>query len=114
MVQESSVLHHKHIRKRIHQKHEPFPHPVAWKRWLDKGIYVVGIAIPIMTIPQVLKIWLEQSAAGISILTWSVYFLGSIFWLVYGIAHKEKPIIVMHTLLIILNGLIVAGALLYS
>jgi uncharacterized protein with PQ loop repeat len=75
---------------------------------------VISIAVPIMTIPQVLKIWTEKSAAGISVLTWSVYFVGSIFWLTYGIAHREKPIIVMHILLIILNGLIVAGALVYG
>jgi len=44
-------LHHFHRRKRIYQKHEPYPHPDKWKRFMDHAIYCVGVFGPIMTIP---------------------------------------------------------------
>ena len=107
-------LHHLHRRKRIHYKHEPYPHPHKWKRILDKTIYAVGIAGPIITIPQITKIWLEENATGLSLTAWCGYTCFSVIWLLYGIAHKEKPIIVTNTAVIITNGLVTLGVILYG
>jgi len=38
-------------------KEEPYPHPNKWKRLMDKLIYFAGVLGPIMTIPQLSKIW---------------------------------------------------------
>ncbi len=35
--------HHIHLRKQASKKLEAYPHPVRWKRWLDRTIYVVGV-----------------------------------------------------------------------
>ena len=43
-------LHHFHTRKRIHQKHEIYPHPDRWMNFMDKAIYVMGVFGPLMTI----------------------------------------------------------------
>ena len=107
-------LHHLHKRKRIYLKHEPYPHPDKWKRLVDKFIYVVGILGPIMTVPQIMKVWIERNAAGISVTTWLAYTIMSFFWIIYGIIHKEKPIIVSSGLLFITNLLVVVGTLVYS
>ena len=107
------ALHHYHRRKRIHQKHEPYPHPDKWKRLMDKFIYVVGVAGPILTLPQLIKIWVEKNAAGVSAISWAGFLVAAVFWLMYGILHKEKPIIFTYTLWIILDGLVVAGVLIY-
>ena len=69
MFKHTSPLHHLHTRKRIHLNHEKFPHPDKFKRFLDKVIYAVGIIGPIMTIPQITKIWFEQNADGVSVIT---------------------------------------------
>ena len=99
MVHPDSVgTHHYHRRKRIHQGHEEYPHPDAIKRVMDKMIYFVGVAGPIMTLPQLFKIWVEKNAAGISVISWITYLVLGIFWLSYGIMHKEKPIIVNYIL----------------
>ena len=63
-------LHHFYKRKRIYQKLEPYPHPNKWKRLMDKLIYAVGIFGPVMTIPQLTKIWLDKNAAGVSAISW--------------------------------------------
>ncbi len=107
-------LHHFHVRKRIHQKYEKFPHPNKLKRIVDKLIYGITFFGIIMTLPQLQKIWLEHNAAGVSALSWSAYSIASAFWLTYGILHREKPIIFANFFYLILNSLVVVGTLIYS
>lgn len=110
----SPGFHHFHKRVRIHQKHEPYPHPNKWKNLMDRLIYFVAAFGIIMTIPQVARVWFEQNAAGVSAVSWFAYTLTSMFWLTYGIMHKEKPIIFTYFLWVIMNLLVAVGALLYS
>jgi len=107
-------LHHFHRRKRIHQKHETYPHPHKWKRFLDKIIYAVGVAGPIITIPQIIQIWVHHHAEGVSIISWTGYTVFAVIWLFYGIAHKEKPIIVTYIAVIIANCMVTLGVILYG
>lgn len=106
-------LHHIHKRKVIHQRFEPYPHPVRWKQILDKIIYAAGIAGPIITIPQIITIWHHHNAEGVSLFSWTGYLVLSAIWLVYGIAHKEKPLIVMYSTNIIVQLFVVIGIMLY-
>jgi len=110
MVQESHGMHHAHKRKRRND----YPHKEPWKRFLDKAIYVVALTGVVMTVPQVYKIWVGQNAAGVSALSWGVYGIVAVFWLLYGIAHKEKPIIVTNVFWILLDISIVIGTMLYG
>jgi len=114
MVHETHGLHHFHIRKRIHHKFEKYPHPDKFKRIMDKLIYVVGVVGPIMTIPQLMKIWIDKNASGVSAISWGAYLITAIFWLVYAILHKEKPLILTYSLWIVLEALILIGTLLYG
>jgi uncharacterized protein with PQ loop repeat len=107
-------LHHFHTRKRIHQKHEQYPHPDKWKRFMDKAVYAVGALGPLLTVPQLIKIWIDKNAAGVSVVSWSGFILYGFFWLAYGIMHKEKPIIFTYTLWIIFQAFIVIGAVIYG
>ena len=70
--------------------------------------YVVGIAGNLAVIPQLIKAW-QSSAPGMSVLTWVFFIVTASVWLVYGIRHKQKPLIVSTTASIIFNFLIVAG-----
>lgn len=109
-----SGLHHFLSRKFLYQKLEPYPHPEKYKRILDKIVYVAGIAGPVMTIPQVLIIWMEKNASGTSLITWISYTIITFFWLLYGLAHKEKPIIISNALWIVFEIVIVIGIYMYS
>ena len=110
----ANSFHHLHKRERIHKKHEKYPHSNKWKNLLDKVIYFIAIVGPLISIPQVLKIWSEQTAEGLSLFTWSGYLFGGFFWLAYGIMHKEKPIILTNCLWIIINIGIISGILIYG
>ncbi|MFC1723194.1 SemiSWEET family sugar transporter [Nanoarchaeota archaeon] len=109
MVQHSHGMLHHHVKKR----HEPYPHPEPVKRVVDKLVYLFAFLGPIMTLPQVWKIWSLKTAAGVSLLSWSWYLIAGGFWLAYGIMHKDKPIIITNVLYIILEIFIVIGIVVY-
>ncbi len=112
-MERSKGLHHFHKRKRIHVKHEKYPHPNKLKNLMDRFIYVVVFIGPLFTIPQIYKIFVEQNATGVSVFTWGTYSLGSFFWLMYGVMHKEKPIIITNILWGIMNFSVMVGAVMY-
>lgn len=114
MVKSDSGLHHMHKRKRIHQKLEPYPHPDKLKRALDKAIYPIAVIGPLLTIPQILKIWIGQNAVSISLFSWTAFTIPAAVWILYGIAHKEKAIILCNTAWILSYILVISGALLYG
>jgi len=114
MATQTKGLEHYHLRKRIHQKHEPYPHPDKVKRIFDKIIYVAVIVGPIMNLPQLFKIWMYQNASGVSFVSWISFSIISVLWLIYGVLHKNKPIIFMNFALMIIQALIALGTLLYG
>ena len=69
---------------------------------------------PLVTLPQVITIWISHDVSGVSALTWGSYAVVAAFWLVYGFLHKEKPIIIVNAALIILQISIVVGIFLYG
>jgi uncharacterized protein with PQ loop repeat len=106
-------LHHRDLRKRLYKNLEKYPHPDKFKRVFDKFIYVVAFITPIANIPQLFNIWYLRDGSGVSVLSWASFTCISVIWLIYGIIHKEKPIIIMNSLLIFAQGLITIGALIY-
>ncbi len=114
MTYDGHGLHHAHRRKRIAQKKEKFPHPDKLKRFTDRGIYFIGIFGPLMTLPQLVKVFAQQNAGGLSLLTWVAYLFCASFWLAYGFMHREKPIIFTYTLWILLDIAIIVGIFMYG
>ena len=108
---ENIARHHIHKRKEIHTKNQ---NPKKFKKTIDYLIYAVAILAPIMTIPQVLKIWVYQNASGISLISWTSYLIFAFVWLSYGIVHKEKPIIITNILWIIMKIFVVIGTIKYG
>jgi uncharacterized protein with PQ loop repeat len=101
-----------HIRAR--KKHSQLKEGTKVARFIDKMIYVVAIATPLMTIPQVWEVWVNKTVMGVSIATWIGYLLASVCWLVYGKLHRDKPIIYTQTLWIIFSAMVVVGLMVYT
>ncbi len=106
--------HHLSLRKRMHERLEPYPHPDAFKRFLDKIMMGVALIGPLATIPQVYPVFMTQDTKGLSLVTWTVWVLLSCVWLVYGLLHKEMPIVLSNIIYIILQGAVVVAILLYN
>lgn len=105
-------LHHLSLRQKC-SKLEPYPHPNRMMRVLDSMIYFVAVITPVMTIPQIAKIWVDQNVSGISVITWSTYLLATVFWLLYGIVHRAKPIIFSNGIWVVIHAIIITGVVLY-
>ena len=81
---------------------------------IDWLIYSAVVTSPIFTVPQALDIYSSKSATDVSLLTWAAYTYASLLWLIYGIKHKEVPLIVLNSVIFILDLVIVAGIIMYS
>jgi uncharacterized protein with PQ loop repeat len=104
---------HLHLRKRKARTLEPYPATSPWKRLLDRIIYAAGIVGPAMSIPQIVLIYSTKNATGLAPESWLVWCVLNIPWILYGIVHKETPIVMTYTLWFFCNGLIFVGAVLY-
>lgn len=81
---------------------------------IDKVIYLVGVFGVAVYIPQLAKVWTEKNVSGLSLLSWAGITTGSVIWLLYGIAHKQKPIVIINFLLAIIQLAIVLGIIYFS
>ena len=62
--------------------------PSRSDRVLRRMLGSMSVFTMLMTIPQVLTIWVGQQAAGVSILSWSVYFASRFFG--FGSAYRSE------------------------
>jgi uncharacterized protein with PQ loop repeat len=74
----------------------------------------LSIFTMVMTIPQVLAIWVGHRAAGISMVSWGAYLVSAAVWLWYGLQKRDKNIYLPCLGWIILDGAVIVGALLYG
>ena len=109
-----SPLRHLHLRRRAQLKKDPYPHPDSRIHLLDNIVFICGIVGPMLAIPQILRIYLEQNAMGVSPVSWGLFATFDVPWVLYGIVHKEKPIAIAYTLWLIMNTMVFIGALMYS
>jgi uncharacterized protein with PQ loop repeat len=68
----------------------------------------------LMTVPQVLTIWVGREAAGVSVLSWSAYLLSAVLWFWFGIYKRDKNIYIPCIGWIALDGAVIVGALVYG
>jgi MtN3 and saliva related transmembrane protein len=63
---------------------------------------VAGFLTTAAFVPQVWKTWKNKSATDLSLAMFSVFSLGVLCWLVYGIMIAEAPIIFWNIITLIL------------
>jgi uncharacterized protein with PQ loop repeat len=74
----------------------------------------MSIFTMLMTIPQVLTVWVGHQAAGVSLWTWGTYFFSAILWLWYGIRKRDKNIYLPCIGWIVLDSAVIAGVVMYG
>ncbi len=103
-------LRHKHESRAQHQKEAKSNYLI----FLDKLTFIVGVIGPFTVLPQIYTIFNTHSAKGVSLITWLLIFIVTFPWILYGLAHKDKSIIVSFTLWEVVNLSVVIGVLRYS
>ncbi|MFT4310496.1 MAG: hypothetical protein ACMXYC_02600 [Candidatus Woesearchaeota archaeon] len=81
--------------------------------FLDKLIYVIGTAAPLMAIPQALTGWITQDVSGLNLFTWCAFLVIASIWTVYGYVHKLYPILISNILWMIVDIMVIASILMY-
>jgi uncharacterized protein with PQ loop repeat len=96
---------------------DPTPAPLAGSRpetVLRRFLGGMSVFTLLMTVPQVLTIWVGQQAAGVSMLSWSAYLLSAVLWFLFGIQKHDKNIYLPCIGWIVLDSAVIAGALVYG
>lgn len=81
---------------------------------IDSVMMVAAVLHPLMALPQVMQIYTTREAAGVSLLSWTFWLCNGIVFLLYGIAHKLKPYILMQIIWTIIDALVIIGILMYG
>jgi uncharacterized protein with PQ loop repeat len=68
----------------------------------------------LMTLPQVLTIWVGHQAAGVSMWSWGAYLLSALLWFWFGLQKRDKNIYLPCLGWIALDSAVIAGALVYG
>jgi uncharacterized protein with PQ loop repeat len=74
----------------------------------------MSIFTGLMTLPQILTIWVSHQAAGVSLLSWSAYLLSAVLWLWHGVRTHDKNIYLACVGWIALDGAVVVGVIAYG
>ncbi len=63
---------------------------------------LAGFCTTIAFLPQVIKTWRSRSAKDLSLGMFSLFCLGVLLWLIYGIRVSDTPVIVANLLTLLL------------
>jgi uncharacterized protein with PQ loop repeat len=89
----------------------PEGHGVLPTGRLTRLVGSLSIVTMIMTIPQVLTIWIGHQAAGVSVLSWSTYFASAVVWFWYGLQRHDKRIYLPCIGWMLLDSAVIMGVL---
>lgn len=81
---------------------------------LSRVLGGMSVFTMLMTIPQVLTIWVGHQAAGVSVLSWSAYLLSAILWFWYGLQKRDRNIYLPCVGWVGLDLAVIIGALIYA
>ena len=88
--------------------------PAPTPSTLEKTLRVLSVVTMVMTIPQVLTIWMSQNASGVSVACWSAYLASACLCFVYGVQKHDKTIYLACIGWIVLDAAIVVGVAIHS
>jgi uncharacterized protein with PQ loop repeat len=81
---------------------------------LDRVLGFMSIFTMLMTIPQVLTIWVGHQAAGVSVVSWSAYLVSAFLWFWYGLRKRDRNIYLPCVGWIGLDAAVIVGALVHA
>jgi uncharacterized protein with PQ loop repeat len=89
------------------------PHDSPPVGGLERILRLLSVFTLLMTVPQVLTIWVGHNASGVSLLSWVSYLFSACLWFVYGLQKRDKTIYLACIGWILLDAAVVAGVILH-
>lgn len=75
---------------------------------------VAGLLTSLAFLPQVIRTWRTRSAEDLSAVTFTMFCLGVLLWLVYGVLLQDLPIILANGATLVMAGAILAMKLAFA
>lgn len=100
-------IHHKHHLKEKHHTDKRVSFVI------EKAMWVAAILSPFVTIPQIIEVYTTHNVASLSLITWFFYAVTPCIWLLYGILHQDKFIVINNILWAIASTFVCVGIILY-
>ena len=89
------------------------PHDSPPVGGLEKILRILSVFTMLMTVPQVLSIWLGRDAGGVSLISWAAYLFSACLWFIYGVQKRDKTIYVACIGWILLDAAVVVGVIVH-
>ena len=80
---------------------------------LEKFLRVLSVVTMLMTVPQVVAVWVGRDARGVSLLSWAAYLFSACLWFVYGVQKRDKTIYLACIGWIALDAAIIIGVMVH-
>lgn len=74
--------------------------------WTEILGYFAATATTLSFVPQVWQTWKTRDTSGISLLMYSMFWVGIAAWLGYGILVQAWPVVVANAVTLVLAGVI--------
>ncbi len=100
------MVRHAAAHKYAHKKKEKQP--------FDYVVYFFTVATPLFELPQLYAIFSSKDAASVSAATWIFFLIASVVFAIYTLRERIYPLFVAYTLYTVIEGIIVAGIIMYS
>ena len=92
----------------------PPEHGAISQKAMTRILGSMSVFTMLMTIPQVLTIWVGQQAAGVSVVSWSAYLIAAVLWFWHGLQKHDKNIYLACLGWIVLDIAVIVGAVIYG
>ncbi len=76
---------------------------------LEFLIYGVGLLGTVAALPQAYRIWFLKDVAGLSLFSWISLALFAPFWILYGLLHKKKSLVMTYVVWFMISLVIILG-----
>jgi uncharacterized protein with PQ loop repeat len=81
---------------------------------IDTLVNIAAVVHPLTALPQLITIYSSHVVTGISLWTWVGFLLIGLVFLIYGVVHHIKPIILTQILWFVVDLLVIIGIVLYQ
>lgn len=88
-------------------------HPLSSKKVtnFDKLIFIASFVYPLSALPQAIEVF-HGKTDGVSVVSWVMFFICGVLFLIYGWRHKVPPMIISNSIWVVADALVITGLLL--
>jgi uncharacterized protein with PQ loop repeat len=80
---------------------------------LERVLRVLSFATMLLTVPQILTIWIGENVGGVSLVSWTAYLFSACLWFFYGVQKQDKTIYLACVGWILLDSAVVVGVVVH-